>query len=59
MPPTSRIRTSSNALDPRPGVLAPVHDDPLDADLSFDDITMLGFALVAILGAISLLALGF
>lgn len=59
MSPTSRIRTSSNAPHPGPGVLAPGHDDPLDAALSFDDITMLGFALVAILGAISLLALGF
>ena len=59
MPPTTRIRTSSNGLDPRPRVLAPRHDDPLDAPLTFDDITMLGFALVAILGAISLLALGF
>ena len=34
-------------------------DDPLDAELTFDDATMLGFAAFAVVTAIALLVLGF
>ena len=57
--PKRSVRTPSDALGARPRVLTPRDGDPLDADLTFDDVTMLGFALVAILGVIALLALGF
>ena len=58
IPPRNSVRVPSNALDAHRAVLAPDHDDPLDAKLTFDDVTMLGFGLVAILGSLALLALG-
>ena len=50
--------TPSARFDARSGSRTPRHDDPLDASLTFDDVTMLGFALVAVLGAVALLTLG-
>lgn len=39
-------------------LLPPPDDDPLDADLTFDDVTMLTFAAVAIVCAAVLMAMG-
>ena len=58
MPPRSSLPPSTQ-VHSRRGLLASRHDDPLDASLTFDDVTMLGFALIAVLSAVALLTLGF